>query len=156
MLLGKHNKTPNPARLNGYRTFLAQMGLPLEENLVVAVPFEHRGGFEGMQRLLSLELPPTAVLAANDIIAIGALHAVTSAGKRVPQDVSIMGMDDIYAAATIIPPLTTMAKQKYEIGCRAATFLLERIRDQYTGEARHLAVPCQLVVRNSTAELLNR
>ena len=150
LLLGQHAGAPSPARLKGYQDYLSQAGLPYDPQLVVVVPFEHQGGYDGMQRLLDLPQPPTAVLAGNDIIAIGALHTALAHQLRVPEDLSIMGIDDIYSAATMIPPLTTMLKQKYEIGARAASCLLERIRDQYTGQPRRCLLPCQLVVRAST------
>lgn len=152
LLLGRHAGTPSPARLKGYRDFLEQTGRPFDPTLVVEVPFEHVGGREGMLQLLDLPDPPSAVLAANDIIAIGALHAATARNRRVPDDLSIMGIDDIYAAATIIPTLTTMAKQKHEIGCQAASFLLERIRGEYSGEPRRRLLPCRLVERGSTGK----
>lgn len=152
LLAGQHADTPSPARLRGYQDFLAQTGLPFDPQIVAVVPFEHQGGYDGMSRLLDLQSPPTAVLAANDIIAIGALHAAAAHNLRVPEELSIIGMDDIYAAAAMIPPLTTMAKQKYEIGCQAAVFLLERIRGEYTGAARRCLMPCRLVVRASTGQ----
>ena len=153
LLLGQRGGIPSPDRLKGYQDFLNRNGLPFTPQFVVEVPYEHEGGFTGMQQLLRLPGPPTAVLAANDILAIGALHAAAAQNLRVPEDISIMGIDDIYAAGSMIPPLTTIAKQKYEIGCRAASFLLERIRGQYTGPPRHCLMPCHLVVRSSTGKL---
>lgn len=150
LLLGQHAGTPSPARYKGYQDFLVTAGLPFDPDLVVAVPFEHQGGYDGMERLLALSEPPSAVLAANDIIAIGALHAAHAHQLHIPQELSIMGIDDIYAAATMIPPLTTMAKQKYEIGTKAASFLLERLRGHYDGAPRRYLYPCRLVVREST------
>jgi LacI family transcriptional regulator len=101
--------------------------------------------------LLSLDRPPTAVFAANDILAIGALQAVHQAGLRVPQDMSIIGMDDIYAASVTAPPLTTVSKQKYEQGWQAGTFLLERMEGKAPETPRRLSFPCRLVERESTA-----
>jgi LacI family transcriptional regulator len=90
------------------------------------------------------------VFAANDILAIGALHAIQEAGLRVPEDVSIVGMDDIYAVSVTTPPLSTIAKHKYDTGRRAATFLLERIHGSAPAEARRYEEACRLVVRGST------
>jgi DNA-binding LacI/PurR family transcriptional regulator len=151
ILLGIHNDRPSQARLDGYLAFLQKTGLPYEPGLLLNVPFEFDGGFQGMQQLLNQAAPPSAVLAGNDIIAIGAMHAASGAGLHIPEDISIMGIDDIYAAAASIPPLTTVAKQKYEIGCQAGNLLLERIRGGYTGPARRRVIPCQLIERSTTA-----
>lgn len=106
-----------------------------------------------MRQLLELPEPPTAVFAVNDIIALGALRAAQTAGLRVPEQLSIIGMDDIFAAATSFPPLTTIAKPKYEIGVAAARFLLQRIDGEILDAARHSLLPCTLVERESTARL---
>lgn len=152
LLLGRHEGLPNPSRLRGYRDFLAHAGLPYDPQLVIEVPFEHQGGNTGMEKFLALPEIPTAVLAANDIIAIGALHAANAHHLRIPQDISIMGIDGISSAATMIPPLTTMVKQKYEIGALAASLLIERLRGQYNGEPRRHLLPCKLVERASTGQ----
>jgi LacI family transcriptional regulator len=104
-----------------------------------------------MQQLLAVSPRPSAVFAANDILAIGALHAIQEAGLRVPEDISIIGMDDIYAVSVTTPPLTTIAKHKYDTGRRAATFLLERIQGPGPPEPRRYEEACRLVVRGSTA-----
>ena len=82
---------------------------------------------------------------------LGALRAAQNAGLNVPQDMSIMGMDDIFAAATTFPPLTTIAKPKYEIGATAARFLLERIAGKAPAAKRHPLLACRLELRESTA-----
>ena len=74
-----------------------------------------------MRQLIDLPQRPTAVFAVNDIIALGALRAAQTAGVNVPEDISLIGMDDIFAAATSYPPLTTIAKPKYDIGATAGS-----------------------------------
>ena len=95
--------------------------------------------------------PPTAVFAANDILAVGALKAAEVMNFRVPEDISIVGMDDIYAAAMTSPALTTVAKPKYENGTQAAQFLLERMSNDELPDPRHVKTTCELVIRESTA-----
>jgi DNA-binding LacI/PurR family transcriptional regulator len=107
-----------------------------------------------MLRLLSHAVPPTAVFAANDILAIGALRAAQTLGRRVPGDISIIGMDDIYAASITSPPLTTVVKPKYDIGRQAAQLLIDRMASADAPPPQHLLLPCELVVRGSTAPLL--
>ena len=78
-----------------------------------------------MNRLLSLEVPPTAVFATNDRMAIGALEAARELGRRVPEDVSIVGFDDIPVARYLTPPLTTVHQPLYELGQAAASVLMD-------------------------------
>ncbi|MGH2544970.1 MAG: LacI family DNA-binding transcriptional regulator [Ardenticatenaceae bacterium] len=138
------------SRLNGYLDFLQSNGLPLDDRLIVEVPF-HQGGYQGMQQLLALDEPPSAIFAANDELALGALQAAQAAGMRIPTDLSIVGLDDIYAASTSTPALTTVSKPKYEIGQKAADFLLDRIHGRAPEAARRHLYSCQLKVRQSTA-----
>ena len=83
--------------------------------------------------------------------AIGALKATQAAGCRVPGHVSLVGMDDIYAAVTTSPALTTVRKPKYEIGVQAGQFLLERMAGEEPDRVRHISLPCVLEIRESTA-----
>ncbi|HEY88703.1 MAG TPA: LacI family transcriptional regulator [Thermoflexia bacterium] len=140
-----------PSRLTSYVDFLHQHGIPVEDELLVKCPYGQEYGRRSMEQLLSLSNPPTALFAANDILAIGALQAIREAGLRVPQDISLVGMDDIYAVSVTTPALTTVAKQKYELGCQAATFLLEHIRDAAPEHFRRHALPCRLIRRASSA-----
>jgi LacI family transcriptional regulator len=125
--------------------------LDVDPSLIVETSFTQEGGYTATQYLLELAQPPTAVFAVNDIIALGALRAAQSAGLHIPEQMSIIGMDDIFAAATSNPPLTTIAKPKYEIGATAARFLLERIEGTAPETTRHPLLPCSLELRGSTA-----
>jgi LacI family transcriptional regulator len=134
-----------------YLKMLRDHDLPVEPSLIIQTTFTQEGGYSAMQELLSLTRPPTAVFAVNDIIALGALRAAQTHGRRVPEEVSIIGMDDIFASAMSYPPLTTIVKPKYDIGATAARFLLERIEDTGADEKRHTLLPCTLELRSSTA-----
>jgi DNA-binding LacI/PurR family transcriptional regulator len=123
----------------------------VDTSLVVEKAFSDTAGFEAMHYLLSLDEPPTAVFAANDILAIGALKAAQAMKWRVPHDVSIVGMDDIYAAATTSPSLTTVVKPKYETGKKAAELLLAHMSGDHVDAVQQIKLPCELVVRGSTA-----
>ncbi len=150
LLLGQSTHRSMRSRLSSYTEFFQRSGIALNENWVVPVSFDNAGGMDGMKRLLELELRPTAVLASNDLIAIGALHVAAQMGYRIPDDISIMGMDDIYAASVTIPPLTTIRKQKYDIGDQAASLLLDRMQGQAPEAPRVVRIPCELIVRGST------
>jgi DNA-binding LacI/PurR family transcriptional regulator len=113
--------------------------------------FTDQAGYQAMQVLLYQPHPPTAVLAANDTIAIGALKLAQALSWRVPQDISIIGMDDIYASATTSPALTTVAKPKYDIGVTAARILMGRMSGDMQDTAQRFRLSCELIVRASTA-----
>jgi LacI family transcriptional regulator len=151
LISGLSRRTSRSSRLASYVDFLQQRDIPVEDELIVKCPYGQESGRQSMKGLLSLDRPPTAVFAANDILAIGALQAVHQAGLQVPQDMSIIGMDDIYAASVTAPPLTTISKQKYEQGWQAGTFLLERMEGKAPQTPRRLSFPCRLVERESTA-----
>jgi LacI family transcriptional regulator len=138
-------------RYQGYAAFHERHNLPLIPDLIIQTDFVEEAGFEGMTRLLGLPEPPTAVFCANDILAIGALKAAQHMGVRVPDDVSIMGMDDIHAADTTFPTLSTLAKPKYDIGQKAAELLLRRLGGDMTAPVEHLQLPCRLLQRGTTA-----
>lgn len=152
LIAGRPQRRREFARLESYRTFHARNGLVLDESLMIDCDFSDMAGFQAMQRLLMLSAPPTAVFAANDVLAIGALKAAQSMHWTVPDDVSIVGMDDIYAAAMTSPALTTIGKPKYEIGATAAKLLLTRLQGTAPPDARHIKLPCQFIQRGSTAQ----
>ena len=141
---------PRHTRLQSYQDFLSNKRLPQDDDLVVQVPFDEKGGRDALKQLLALPEKPTAVLAANDILAIGALLAAHEVNISVPDELSIIGIDDIYAASTTTPPLTTIAKPKYEIGRKAAAYLLDHIQRQAYLKPRRTLFSCSLQERNST------
>ncbi len=150
-IYGRYSTELSRGRYQAYREFLHRVGLPFDESLIVEVPFDREGGRRGIQTLLNLSHPPTAVFASNDLLAISAMQSALESGIRIPRDLSIIGMDDIYPAAMTMPQLTTMAKQKYEIGRQAARFLLERINGRAPHNGRRCVLPCQLIERGSVA-----
>ena len=155
LIRGERQSRPGHSRLRSYTDFLQEKQIPLDNSLVVRVPFDENGGRQALQQLLSLSQPPTAVLAANDILAIGALQAAHEAGVSVPEQLSIIGIDDIFAASATTPPLTTIAKPQYEIGKQAAEFLLDHLDERpFTTPRRHL-FNCTLQQRGSTAPPIN-
>ncbi len=136
-------------RLAGYRQGLADAGLPADVSLVREGELDEDSGRRETLALLSLPLPPTALFCVNDRTAFGALAALAERGQRVPEDVSIVGFDDIPLAALIRPALTTVRQPAHELGRLAATFLLGRIAHPETPHQRSVR-PCQLVARQSS------
>lgn len=113
-----------------------------------------RMGFEGMKRLLSLPKYPTAVFARNDFTAIGAMTAIKEAGLNIPDDIAIMGFDDIPMAVHTAPPLTTVRQPTRRQGQLAAEFLLRRIEGGEILRREERILECELIVRQSTASAL--
>jgi LacI family transcriptional regulator len=136
-------------RLAGYRHTLEQAGLVFEPSLVVPGDFSELSGCEAMNRLLSLPEPPTAVFASNDEMAFGAMRALKGHGLCVPDDVSLVGFDDVPMAQYTSPPLTTVRQPMRDMGCQAVEMLLTQIRRDRL-EQPGVVVPTRLIVRESS------
>jgi DNA-binding LacI/PurR family transcriptional regulator len=137
------------ARRSGYAQAMEQRGLAAHVR-VVAGAFTEEGGSSGIASLLAKGRPPTAVFVANDLAAVGALHALEEHGLEVPGDVSLVGYDNIALAALGHIDLTTIDQPRREIGATAVHLLLERLRGERS-RARHVLIPPGLVVRGTTA-----
>ncbi len=146
-------------RLQGYLKALEHHGIPVDERLItgrsegvtdVSGYSTEEIGFEGMKRLLSLPDPPTAVFARNDFTAIGAMSAINDAGLRIPDDIAIVGFDDIPLAARMSPSLTTVRQPMRAEGQIAAEMLLERITGRANIARRERILDCELIVRESS------
>jgi DNA-binding LacI/PurR family transcriptional regulator len=136
-------------RLAGYRDALNGAGLPIDFQLVEEGRFTDDGGHDAARRLLEREPGVTAIFAANDLSALGVLNAVAEAGKRVPDDVSVVGFDDLHLSAYTAPPLTTIRQPAVEIATLATEILIGLTNGREVEEMRHLLEP-ELVVRAST------
>ncbi|WP_432826034.1 LacI family DNA-binding transcriptional regulator [Dactylosporangium sp. CA-092794] len=148
-ITGPQRTWPGAERLTGFRAALAGAGLALPAQYIVEGDFYLDGGHAAMRRLLSLAAPPTAVFAAGDEMAIGAMRAIAEAGLRVPGDVAVVGFDDIDVAALVPPGLTTVAQDKAGFGTAAAETLVAMLRDGDVS-CHPTALPTTLVVRGST------
>jgi len=139
---------PVANRVRGYRNAMKNAGLPIDETLIVQGDFHLQSGYTGMNQLLDLPAPPEAVFACNDLMAIGAMHAIHERNLHVPDDISIIGFDDIMFASYTMPPLTTVAQPSYEMGLLAAEILIKRLSDA-TSQIRNEILSPTLVERES-------
>jgi DNA-binding LacI/PurR family transcriptional regulator len=143
-------------RLRGYRQALKAADLPYDTALVIGVPhFERADGHAAMQRLLALPEPPDAVFCFNDLMAIGALRACVEAGVRVPEDVAIVGFDDIAETRYSNPTVTTISPDLTGLA-RAALELLSRRIDGDDGPAEDVEVAWTLEARETTLGVRRR
>lgn len=135
-------------RLEGYRRGLAEAGIEYDERLVVSTGFNREGGALGIDALLDGQAPFTAVCAANDLLALGAMQRLSELGIDVPGEVSVAGFDDIQTAAMATPGLSTVRLPLHEIGRRAFVYAEELLAG---GEPEREILATELVLRDSTA-----
>ncbi len=143
------------ARLEGYQNALSEAGIPYRPELYTSIEADARvnGGFQAASNLLALapNERPTAILAFNDLFALGVMHSVRAHGLRVPEDISVIGCDDIPMAAYSYPPLTTISQPKYRIGKLAVSTLLKMQQDPPEKMGSFTLLESPLVIRESTA-----
>ena len=137
-------------RQAGYREALEQAAIPFDSDLVIAGDFTEAGGLMAVNRLLESGTPFTAIFAANDQSAIGAALGLYRKNIRVPDDVSLVGFDDLAPAKFAIPPLTTVRQSVYGMGSQAAGAMLDLLRG---ATPQRTLPPLQLVPRESTRRL---
>jgi LacI family transcriptional regulator len=137
-------------RLEGYSAALSDHGIPLCDALIANGDFRERGGYAAAQKLLALGEYPTAIFASNDLSAFGTIEAIRQHGLRIPEDISVVGFDDIPQASLVYPKLTTVRQPLTQIGREAVTMLLEYIADP-TQATRQVTLETQLIIRDSCA-----
>lgn len=140
--------TASQQRLRGYKEALAQAGIPYDECLVQEGNFDGESGQAAMENLLACEPVPTAIFVASDMVAMGALKAIRDRGLRVPDDVALVGFDDITAARFVTPTLTTVRLPTFALGWSAAETLIDLIEKNTPGQTQIL-LETELVIRQS-------
>ena len=140
---------PGGVRVRGYHQALAEHRIPADESLIREGDFKEDGGYRAMRELLELSPRPTAVFAANDMMAMGALVAIREAGLEIPGDVALMGFDDTPTTRLVTPPLTTVTQFQEKLGRRAAEMLFERLDGTAPEHGRYEEMPYELIVRES-------
>jgi len=136
-------------RERGYAQALADAGLPHDPVLVCQGDFSEQSGLEAGRRLLELAEPPSAIFAANDGMALGVMNAIREKGLRIPEDISLIGFDDIPASSMTQPPLTTLRHPFEAMAQATVQELVRRIRGE-PGRRHRIEFPSEFVVREST------
>src|SRR5208337_2596086 len=151
-LAGPHKLHSAITRENDFRTAMEAAGLPIEKQWVVECDHTLKGGVNGFGKLQALATRPTAVVCSNDMTAIGVLRAAYMEGLRVPQDLSVIGLDDIDFAEFTLPPLTTIRLSRTELARAAFEALRQQVEQAgLPSVQREFQVSTSLVVRGSTA-----
>ena len=150
MLAGTEGTPPHHSRLEGYRSALADQDILFQNTLIRGGDYSEKSGYQEMVALLSAPVLPTAVFAANDLMAIGAIQAVQDGGLNVPGDIAILGFDDIPAARLVHPSLTTVTQFQENIGMCAAGLLFDRLRGKSPEGVQSVEMPFEIVIREST------
>ena len=149
-ITGLMNTAPARDRLRGYREEIQRQGLAFRDDYVIYGDYYVESGGAAMARLLALPEPPTAVFAASDLMAVGALGTAGRAGVRVPDELAIVGFDDILLAGLTQPGLTTLRQDKQGLGAAAGEALLALMEEEDGDAPAAITLPVELVVRGST------
>ncbi|MFG1694236.1 LacI family DNA-binding transcriptional regulator [Nonomuraea sp. NPDC049309] len=150
IITGPDSTLSSRARLDGYRTALDMAGLPVDPELIGRGDFLIEGGLAEARRMLSLPDRPTAIFATNDGQAIGTYHAAHQLGLRIPDDLSVIGFDDLPSVRWAIPPLTTIRQPLTDMAAAATSMLLTLAQGERLAQSR-VELATELIVRESTA-----
>ena len=149
MISGAVDSIPMTKRFAGYQRALIKAGLAFRPELVCVAGWNEPSGQTAMQQLLALPQRPDAVFCQSDYLAIGAMRAIRTAGLRIPEDIAVVGFDDVDAALMVDPPLTTIAPPHVEIGQESVRKLFHIIDKTDDGNC-NIKLECKLLKRDST------
>ncbi|MGO4184289.1 LacI family DNA-binding transcriptional regulator [Paenibacillus sp. MCAF9] len=151
MINGHEQAAVSLLRLEGYRQALQSSSVPFDETLVLNGSFSEHGGREAARQILSSRPEVTAIFCSSDLMALGALQGVKDMGKKVPDDISIIGFDNIDLTAYCTPALTTVHQHKYELGSQAAQILIEMLEGKEI--IHHVMLGTELMIRDSVRSI---
>lgn len=137
-------------RLAGYKRALSERGIEYNEALVKSGSYRSEWGYKAIEEFLKEKIDFDAVFCGNDLIAIGAIKKLKESNIKVPEDVGVVGFDDIYVASMIEPALTTVKQPNYEMGYQAVELLLDVIKNKNSDSDRKIVLNTELIVRKST------
>lgn len=151
LISGPLDTTPGRQRHDGFVAALEEARVDLDSALIQLGDFKVESGYQATLRLLGLPTPVTAVFSANNLMTIGALRALHDVGVRVPEELSVIGFDDLELGELLSPPLTVVARPAVEQGVLAMRLLRNRIEGKGTSERQHIVLDTTLTVRGSCA-----
>jgi len=145
---GNLNLVVTVERLLGYEKALRQAGIPLNDEYIVHEEFLREGGQEAVRELLSLKVPPTALVVADDLMALGVLNTLDELGIKVPEDISIISFNNVLVSEMSRPPLTSVDINIFDLGFEAARSLIQKIENPKE-PIKRIIIPHQIVKRFS-------
>jgi LacI family transcriptional regulator len=137
-------------RLDAFQQAVKRFRIDPDPSLIVQGDYQVEGGYRAAKQFFAMKHSPTAILAANDMSAIGVVNAAHELGIKIPRDLSLIGLDDIAMASFAPINLTTIALQRRAMGAAAANLLMERIRNKKESKVQRISFPMELVIRGST------
>jgi DNA-binding LacI/PurR family transcriptional regulator len=149
-IVGPQHLTNAQQRLAGFKRALRQSRIQVNPEYIQETSFDKQGGYSKALLLVRMIPRPTVIFAGNDLIALGALRAIHDARLRCPEDISVMGFDDLDFAEMINPSLSTVSQPGYQLGAAAARLLLDRVGGD-AGPAKHIVLGTALKIRHSVA-----
>lgn len=152
-ITGPDGNVLTTARREGMVSERARLGLPAKPEWIIRGDFSLESGHDAATRILAMDDRPTAVFCSADMVAFGLMAGLKSGGLRVPEDISVVGFDDIEMSEYYIPALTTIRQDRHGLGRRAARVLLDRLKNQNFERTPEVPIPVELIVRESTAPL---
>lgn len=154
MLSGRHSISTTTERIAGYERALREAGIEPDARLVISGESTSEGGAEATHALMEIQPRATAIFSGNNLMSIGALHAISSRGLNVPDDVALVGFDDFPFpwSDAFRPHLTTVAQPTYELGRRSAETLVQMLKQPVPFPARRIVLDGKLVIRESSGE----
>lgn len=151
MIAGPQSATPGKRRVDGFRQAMKNAHLEVSEEFLIDGDFTEAGGYQAMKHLLSLATPPTAIVTANNLMTIGALHALREADVSIPDQVSIIGFDDLDFAKLINPPISVISRDARLQGSQAMELMIRQLNGGSATQPEHSMVDVHLVERGSCA-----
>lgn len=150
IITGPLDTTTGCERLEGYLKALEDKGIKKDDNLIYEGDFKEEGGYKGVEALLNISNPPTAIFTSNNLMALGALKKITELGLKIPQDLSLISFDDMDWFPYFSPPLTAVYQPAYELGETAVKLLFERLK-RGRKKRKEVRLPTKLIIRESCA-----
>lgn len=139
-------------RFKGYKRALDSYGLKFGKELLSLGEFVEEGGYSAMKKLLAQGNRPTAIVAADDLMAFGAMRAIKEEGLVIPDDISVIGFNDTPLASYVDPPLSSMGIFVYDLGYNAGEILINQLQES-DGHKKHIVIPASLSIRRSTGSI---
>jgi LacI family transcriptional regulator len=124
-------------------------GLPFDSNLMMECRFSKESAYQVTKKFLTMKSPPTAIFAENDYMALGSREAILATGLRIPEDMALVGFDDIFSAALKGVEITTVSQKKYEMGSLATKTLIDKIQNGTPSMVHQTILEPELIIRNS-------